>query len=355
MDSAPNASRRDRLRRLVYSAALGTGTAGIAATGPAGATALVVGGMNAIPAQYGPVLATIVPLVTLALVGVASMRADGLTRLDRHAIRVGYTVGAAVFLLVFLNPLAGGWRDASAYYTLGLENPYRLAYELGGVRYAPPFFQVIEPFRSLSWPAFLFLWTAGQLALLWVIAGPMAALLLLVPVVALEAWYSNINLLFALVITWGFRWPALWSIVLFTKITPGVGLIWFAVRREWRSLILVLASTVPVGAVSLLVAPGLWMDWLRAIPSSTAPDRVNDIVPLPFRVALAAVVVAWGGMRDRPWTVPLGAAVAMPVLWPATLSVLVALVPLSRRPSENGNRRAVDWAIRPSVRRQGTQ
>ena len=40
----------------------------------------------------------------------------------------------------------------------------------------------------------------------------------------------------------GFRWPFTWAFVLLTKVTPGVGLLWFAVRREWRSLAIALGD-----------------------------------------------------------------------------------------------------------------
>ncbi len=204
MDREPNESTPSiRVWRTVRSAAFGAATAAVAAIAPAGATIVLIDRASGLPAPYGPAAAAAASVVTLAIVGIASARAHQLTRMDRDAIRVGYVVGVAVFLLVLLNPLTGGWRDASAYYALGLDNPYELAYASGGVRYSPPFFQLVELLSWLSWPAFLFLWTAGQLAVLWIIAGPIAALLLVVPVVALEAWYANINLLLAVVITWG--------------------------------------------------------------------------------------------------------------------------------------------------------
>ncbi len=93
------------------------------------------------------------------------------------------------------------------------------------------------------------------------LAGPV----LLAPVAVLvmpELWGGNITLLIALAVVAGFRWPAAWAFVLLTKVTPGVGLLWFAVRREWRSLAMALGATLAVVAVSSLVAPGLWRDWV---------------------------------------------------------------------------------------------
>ena len=53
-------------------------------------------------------------------------------------------------------------------------------------------------------------------------------------------------------------------------------------------------------------------------------------MPLLVRVPVAVALVAWGGLTNRKWTVPLGAAVAMPVLWISALSVLAALPALDR-------------------------
>ena len=57
---------------------------------------------------------------------------------------------------------------------------------------------------------------------------------------------GNISLLLAVAIVWGFRWPWTWAFVLLTKITPGVGLLWFALRREWRQLAIALGATAAV-------------------------------------------------------------------------------------------------------------
>ena len=51
-------------------------------------------------------------------------------------------------------------------------------------------------------------------------------------------------------------------------------------------------------------------------------------VPLLARLPIAAAIVAWGGLTGRRWTVPVGATIALPVLWFNGLAVLDALVPL---------------------------
>ena len=53
------------------------------------------------------------------------------------------------------------------------------------------------------------------------------------PPVALELYHGNVHLLIAAAIALGFSYPWTWSFVLLTKVTPGLALVWFAVRREW--------------------------------------------------------------------------------------------------------------------------
>jgi hypothetical protein len=68
-------------------------------------------------------------------------------------------------------------------------------------------------------------------------------------------------------------------------------------------------------------------------------------VPLIVRLPLAAGLVAWGGLTDRRWTVPVGVTLALPVVWLNSLAVLVALVPLLVP-----DRRRVNLAfVRPAV------
>ncbi len=46
----------------------------------------------------------------------------------------------------------------------------------------------------------------------------------------------------AAAIALGFRYPATWAFVLLAKVTPGIGLLWFLVRREWRNLAIALGQ-----------------------------------------------------------------------------------------------------------------
>ena len=90
----------------------------------------------------------------------------------------------------------------------------------------------------------------------------MPLLVLAFPPVAIELYYGNVNLLIALALVVGMTRPWAWTFVLLTKPTCGVGLLWFAARREWRQLGIALGVTLVIVATSLLVLPGAWRDWI---------------------------------------------------------------------------------------------
>ena len=79
---------------------------------------------------------------------------------------------------------------------------------------------------------------------------------------AAELVGGNISLLLAVVIVVGFRGPPPGRLILLTKVTPGIGLLWFAVRREWRNLGIALGATVVVIAVSTAIDAGAWPEWV---------------------------------------------------------------------------------------------
>jgi hypothetical protein len=109
-----------------------------------------------------------------------------------------------------------------------------------------------------------------------------------------------------------------------------VGLLWFAVRREWRALAIALGVTALVTAISFAVAPGLWQAWVGSLVANAGVTPSPSIaIPLWLRLPLAAVVVAWGARTDRRWALPVGVMLAMPALWYAVPAVLAAALPLA--------------------------
>ena len=190
--------------------------------------------------------------------------------------------------------------------------------------YPPPFLQLIMPAaRLFDWPTFHALWTALLFGGVVWIAGPLWAALLLIPLRGWPVWESaiwgNIEIPLTIFMLVALRFPAAWSGLLLTKVTPGVSILWHAARKEWRALVIGLTTALGVSLVSFLIAPNLWSDWFRLLATSTYHQPFG--VPLWLRVPLAAIVVLLGGKSDRKWTIPAACVVAHPAIWVNTLAI----------------------------------
>jgi hypothetical protein len=227
--------------------------------------------------------------------------------------------------------------DAWAYWLSGSVPWYEAEY--GGVstfNYSPAFGQVLAPFVLLPWPLFAAGWAGLMLASLFALGGRWGWALLFLPPVAFELYAGNVHLLLAVAIVVGFRYPAAWAFVLLTKVTPGVGLLWFAVRREWRRLFVALGVTAAIVAVSFALDPDAWSRWITYLVSAPGVSIGYPHVPIPLvvRLPISAGIVVWGALTDRRWTVPMAAMLALPVIWPGSLAMLVAIIPLHRRTTD---------------------
>ena len=197
---------------------------------------------------------------------------------------------------------------------------------------------MIAPLRALSWTAFVAVWTALLLGALTYLTG-LRLLWLGVLVAATELYGGNISLLLAVAIVLGFRWPAAWAFVILTKVTPGIGLLWFAVRREWRNLGIALAATAIVAGASAVAMPLAWQEWGRVLTANAGRDGTWAAVPIALWIRLPAAVclVVWGARTDRRWTVPVASMLALPALWFGGLSMLLAVIILRRTPEPAGS------------------
>jgi hypothetical protein len=222
--------------------------------------------------------------------------------------------------------------DARCYWAPDLANPYlhsnwtdQIAYP-----YSPVFLQILQPIRLLPWPVFMAIWAAILMAAMVYLTGPRLIFLGLAFFGLIEIWGGNVEMLVALAIVLGFRWPATWSFVLLTKITPGIGLLWFAARREWRSLAIALGATAAVVAVSAAIQPVAWGRWVEVLQANAGKNGTWAAVPIPFviRFPFALVLVVWGARTNRRWTVPVSSMLALPALWYGGLSIMIATLPL---------------------------
>ena len=255
----------------------------------------------------------------------------------------GWLVAFGTWLMVvaLAQPMGRALRtgqDALCYWLASVHAPYTLSDWTQPIAYvySPAFLQAIAPLTALPWPIFFGVWTALLLAAVRFLTGPrLLAVGVLLAMIELAG--GNISLLLAAAMVLGFRYPAAWSFVLLTKVTPGIGLLWFVVRREWRSLGIALGTTALVVAVSAIVNPGVWLEWFGLLVRLAGRDGTWAAIPIPFLVRLpfAVAVVVWGALTDRRWTVPVAGMLALPALWYGGLTMLLAIVAL-RDPSPSG-------------------
>lgn len=235
--------------------------------------------------------------------------------------------------LVYFTTAGAHAGDAHAYWAADLSDPYTTGVnEEDAYLYAPAFLHVIAPLKLLPWEAFFVVWVALNLAALAWTVGPILGVLLLLPTayspVFVNIWYGNIAIFMAAALVLVFRWPAAWSFLLLTKITPGVGLAWFAARREWRYLLAALGVTAAITTVSFVLAPTAWLEWPQRL-ATTSPE-VFPLPPLWIRLVAAAAIAAVGGVFSARWTVPLAAVLAQPVFWYTGLAMVIAWLGLVR-------------------------
>jgi hypothetical protein len=195
--------------------------------------------------------------------------------------------------------------------------------------YSPVIAQLIGPLLHLPFAAFVAVIRAAEILSLVLIAGPLAAPAILLDPVAAELNAANINLVLALALVLGFRWPALWALPLWTKPSMGIALLWFGVRREWRALATSLGTAGALALGSFLLAPSLWFDWINLLRDGTVQVGLWPFpYPIWVRLPIAAMLVIWGARTNRRWTVVAAAVIALPRLYFQSPAMLLGVLPL---------------------------
>ncbi len=235
-------------------------------------------------------------------------------------------IGAAAITWVSLTQTGGNPVDAWCYWRIDPANPYTT----GDAQfvYTPVAAQLLTPFLSLPFATFVAIIRFVDLVALVALAGPATLFALFLPPVAAEINAANINFPMGLAILLAFRWPAFWAFPLLTKVTPGVGVLWFAVRREWRAFAIAVGFTGGLVAVSFLANPSLWVRYVEFLANDT-PQVAGWPFPYPLwlRLPLAVVLVAWGARTNRRWVVPAAALLALPRLYFQSPALLLAVLP----------------------------
>jgi len=256
-------------------------------------------------------------------------------------LRDGFIILSVVFVglrLFAIEPWADSV-DAYAYWTTRSGDYYAAADtgQIGAYLYSPAFAQLLAPLTWLPANVFMAIWTGVNCAALWYLLRRWSLPSLLFLPIPFEIISGNVHLLYGVAIVVGFRWAASWALMFITKITPGIGVLWFLVRREWRQFVLAIGVTAAIVAVSFLLNPTAWQEWialLRADLGGGAGQATLDTpgwylaVPLLPRLVVAAALVVFAALTERRWLVPFVVVLALPVLWLNGFAVLAAVVPL---------------------------
>jgi hypothetical protein len=263
-----------------------------------------------------------------------------LTPGNRAAIAaLGVGVAIAVLQIIRVSPQA---IDAAVYYDAVPGSLYSSDWGSptaihGAFLYSPAFADAFIPFRILPLAWFQGLVQLAIVAALvvtirgWAFVAMIATLPFLLFGVARpltlvmgDVALGNLQILLGCVAVWGLRWPALWSFALLSKVTPGIGVLWFAVRAEWRQLAIAIGVTAMIAAASFLWKPGDWFAWIAFLSSATPPQYDGVLpVPLPIRLAVATALIVWGARTDRAWVLPLAVGLSIPIPY---LSMVAAMI-----------------------------
>jgi hypothetical protein len=227
--------------------------------------------------------------------------------------------------------------DLWAYWTtrFGLDYASAVPGHTGDYLYSPAFAQLIAPLTALPLPLFAATWTAVLAATLYWLAGWRATLIGLFAPVTISLAIGQTDLFLAAAVVLGFRWPAAWVLPIITKLSPGIGILWFAARREWRSLAIALGATAVVIAASAILDPAAWLGWIEMLARLQFPTPDAGVylpIPLWIRLPLVAAFIWWGARANHRWTLPIAVGFALPTVWINTPTIFVASLPL------------VDWA-----------
>lgn len=211
-----------------------------------------------------------------------------------------------------------GW-DARAYYLAWEGQPYsRLPGMQNSFNYSPIFAQLVWPLTFLPWPVFcaLFVGSAG-IAAIWLVWGlPLWQVAMLLGVSSTLVASGNIDWLFAVMAVVGIERGGPWAVIAFTKITPCLGPLWFALRGDWAALRSFVLWTSGVLAVSVALAPGLWREWMFFLVESAGGKAgmfLEITPPLWMRLIGAVLIVVVAARRSRPSWLPAAMLLAVPV------------------------------------------
>ncbi len=241
-------------------------------------------------------------------------------------------------LVVGLGHATGGFFmpvDALAYWEAGTSQQlYPETWSESGIGYLfypPPVAQLSTLLQPLGWSVFIVGLMVATFGAFWYCARAWSLPLVVVgipyfldigpqwPTTFLSyALLGNLQWFLAALSIVALRHPALWSVMLVTKVTSAIGWWWHPFRGEWRAAAVAAGVTAALLVVSVAASPAMWVDFLGfAGRNATMENPAIPTFPVPFgiRLSTAFVLLAWGARTSRPWTVPVAIGWALPALY----------------------------------------
>jgi hypothetical protein len=243
---------------------------------------------------------------------------------------LGLGVGVAIAMRAFATPV-----DAVAYWLAGTStNLYPADWSAvapGYLFYPPPIAQLSRLIQPIGWQVFIVLWMLLVFASFWYCARRLSLLLVVIgipyylgigpdaPATFLSyALLGNAQWPLAAAVILAIDRPPLWAVLFVTKVSTAIGWWWHVFRAEWRAAALGAAATVLLIAVSVLLGPDLWAQFIGfAIRNGDFANPPMPLFPVPFlvRVATGGALLLWGARTNRAWTVPMACGWALPALY----------------------------------------
>lgn len=218
--------------------------------------------------------------------------------------------------------------DAHAYWVATLDPSVygRLPGSSDAFLYSPVVAQTLALVTWLPWPVFLALWTGSAVvACLWLVRP--LRWVWSVPLLALaieDVLLGNITWLVAVLVVVGMRSSLAWVPLAFTKVTTGIGLLWYVARRDWRAVASAVVLGLAVLTASYLAAPDMWRAYIEFLATLGGPG-------VAIRTVIAGGLVVWAARTGRPWLVPVAVVLCAPLAlaytWAALLAVPRLLAP----------------------------
>ncbi|MCU6479046.1 glycosyltransferase family 87 protein [Arthrobacter sp. A2-55] len=194
--------------------------------------------------------------------------------------------------------------------------------------YSPAFVAAIKPLALLPWPLFCAAWFAIEAAVVVWLVKPLRAYWA-VPVALLcipELVVGNVYILLAATAVVGMRKPAAWAFAVLTKVTTGVGFLWFAARGDWKRLFQGVGGMVLIFAIFYAIDPTAWNAWVRFLFNyrDGTPDSSISFI---MRCIIAVVLVIVGARKRWAFIIAPAMVLASPVLVSFIPWTILAAIP----------------------------